>query len=290
MAQALPTSMLLSLKWALSKQSCSMAASGTYAFFDIDGTLVYRDEKHLDGIPSVRVRQALEAYVSAGGTCVLCTGRPIELVVPEVASLPFSGYITMDGARVDIGERVVRDVAIPYELIRMALRECERLDISAIFESSDINISLDRGDNWFTQVTTVSTAHEVEALHPSLRFSKVVFHDHELEKFQTSEALREHFVLFHLGDGMNELTVEGIDKGSGLTAFIDALETKPVCTYAFGDSENDLPMIEAADVGVIMGNALPHVIERAVQLGAYVTDTVSQDGVVSALEHFELLS
>lgn len=266
-----------------------MSASGVYAFFDIDGTLVYRDERHLNGVPTARVRDALERFVAAGGRCVLCTGRPRGLVVPEVASLPFSGYVLMDGARVELGDRVVRDVAMPAELVRRALEEMERLDLSMIIESADLNVSLDRGENWFPHVTTVRSAREVEELRPDLRFSKIVFHNHELEKFLGSEFLRENFVLYQLGDGMNEVTVEGINKGTGLLALVDALDERPARTYAFGDSENDLPMLEAADVGVAMGNAQAHVIERVRELGGYVTDGVLQDGVATALEHFGLI-
>ena len=182
-----------------------MDAAGTVAFFDIDGTLVYRDEKNLNGAPSPRVRAALEEYVAAGGSCVLCTGRPKGLVVPEVASLPFSGYVTMDGAHVERDGVVVRDVAMPAELVRRALEEMERLDISMIIESAELNVSLDRGENWFPHVTTVTTAREVEGLRPDLRFSKIVFHDHELEKYLSSDFLRETFVLYRLGDGMNDL-------------------------------------------------------------------------------------
>ena len=261
-----------------------MSASGVYAFFDIDGTLVYRDERHLNGVPTARVRDALERFVAAGGRCVLCTGRPRGLVVPEVASLPFSGYVLMDGARVELGDRVVRDVAMPAELVRRALEEMERLDLSMIIESADLNVSLDRGENWFPHVTTVRSAREVEELRPDLRFSKIVFHNHELEKFLGSEFLRENFVLYQLGDGMNEVTVEGINKGTGLLALVDALDERPARTYAFGDSENDLPMLEAADVGVAMGNAQAHVIERVRELGGYVTDGVLQDGVATALK------
>ena len=56
-------------------------------------------------------------------------------------------------------------------------------------------------------------------------------------------------------------------------------------TFAFGDSENDLPMTDAVETFVAMGNALPAVKARA----AYVTSSEQDDGVVSALEHFGLL-
>lgn len=266
-----------------------MSAAGAYAFFDIDGTLVYRDERNLNGVPTDRVRRALEDFVAAGGTCVLCTGRSQGLIVPEVASLPFAGYVTMDGAHVELGGRVVRDVAMPPDLVRACLREMERLDISAIWESAELNVSLDRGDNWFPNATVVSTAAEVEAARPDLHFSKAVFHDHELEKFFSSDVLRDNLVLFQQGDGMNEVTVKGIDKGAGLLAYVEALEEPPARTYAFGDSENDLPMLRVADTGVVMGNARPDVIERVRELGGYVTDPVLEDGVATALEHFGLI-
>lgn len=266
-----------------------MSAAGTYAFFDIDGTLVYRDEQHLNGIPTPAVVDALAAYTAQGGSCVLCTGRPQGLVMPEIAALPFVGYVTMDGAHVEMEGRVIRDVAMPYDLVRDALFEMERLDLSMIIESAELNVSLDRGENWFPQCPSPTTVQGVIDLKPDLRFSKFVFHNHELEKFYASDLLRENFVLYRLGDGMNEATVDGINKGAGLLAYVEALPERPVRTFAFGDSENDLPMLEAADVGVAMGNAQPHVIERVRELGGYVTAPVLEDGVVRALEHFDLI-
>lgn len=266
-----------------------MTAAGTFAFFDIDGTLAYRDESNLNGAPTPRVAAALDAYVRAGGTCVLCTGRPQGLVAPEIAALPFAGFVTMDGAHVEAGGCVVRDVAMPADLVRRALFEMERLDISAIIESAELNVSLDRGENWFPNVPSPTTVQGVIDLKPDLRFSKMVFHDHELDKFMGSALLRENFVLYRLGDGMNEITVEGIDKGAGLLAYVDALDVSPRHTYAFGDSENDLPMLEAADTGVVMANARPHVIDRVRARGGYVTADVLHDGVACALEHFGLI-
>ena len=56
-------------------------------------------------------------------------------------------------------------------------------------------------------------------------------------------------------------------------------------TFAFGDSENDLPMFDAVETKVAMGNAMPVLKERA----DYVTDHVKDDGVVHALRHFGLI-
>ena len=56
-------------------------------------------------------------------------------------------------------------------------------------------------------------------------------------------------------------------------------------TIAFGDGENDIPMLEIAGIGVAMGNAKQLVKDSA----DYVTLSVHEDGVSAALRHFGLL-
>ena len=55
--------------------------------------------------------------------------------------------------------------------------------------------------------------------------------------------------------------------------------------YAFGDSSNDLDMIKAAGHGVIMGHHDP-VLEPYAE---YITDTVENDGLYKAMEHYGLI-
>ena len=54
---------------------------------------------------------------------------------------------------------------------------------------------------------------------------------------------------------------------------------------AFGDGGNDIPIIEYAGIGVAMGNATPDVKAAA----DYVTGSVDEDGIISALRHFGVI-
>ena len=56
-------------------------------------------------------------------------------------------------------------------------------------------------------------------------------------------------------------------------------------TYAFGDSMNDLEIIQAAGVGIAMGNGAPELKEAA----DYVTSDIGEDGIYRACKHFHLI-
>ena len=74
-------------------------------------------------------------------------------------------------------------------------------------------------------------------------------------------------------------------KDRGMDAILNYLGIPLEQSMAFGDGENDLSMLRHAGIGVAMGTA-----SEQVQQGAdYVTGTVDEDGIVTALEHFGLL-
>ena len=60
----------------------------------------------------------------------------------------------------------------------------------------------------------------------------------------------------------------------------DYLSIDRKATMAFGDGENDISMIEAAGVGVAMGNGLEAVKAAADE----ITLTNDEDGVAAAIE------
>ena len=56
--------------------------------------------------------------------------------------------------------------------------------------------------------------------------------------------------------------------------------------YAFGDSNNDLPMLQYVPNSIAMGNAENESLFEKV---AYVTAKASEDGIQKALEHFKFI-
>ena len=82
-----------------------------------------------------------------------------------------------------------------------------------------------------------------------------------------------------------EIVPKGCSKGTGIQLVCRKLGIAREQTYAFGDSVNDLPMFEAAGHSIAMGNASEFVKQQA----SYVTDTLHQDGIYHALEHFGLV-
>ncbi|YCA45360.1 Cof-type HAD-IIB family hydrolase [Bacillus sp. JZ8] len=81
-----------------------------------------------------------------------------------------------------------------------------------------------------------------------------------------------------------EFTEAGVTKGTSLSQLIKKLGIEREEVIAFGDSYNDLAMLEFAGLGVAMGNAPDDIKEKA----NYVTDTNMNDGIPKALEKFIL--
>lgn len=87
----------------------------------------------------------------------------------------------------------------------------------------------------------------------------------------------------------NKLTVDIIPAGgskiNGIKKVIEPFEITLDEVMVFGDSWNDSEMLQAAGIGVAMGNA-----PKAVQnMANYVTKTNDADGIYAAFEHFGLI-
>ncbi|MBS6179614.1 Cof-type HAD-IIB family hydrolase [[Clostridium] innocuum] len=79
-----------------------------------------------------------------------------------------------------------------------------------------------------------------------------------------------------------ELMPLGITKGSGLQALVNMLGISMRDVMAFGDGENDIEMLQAAGIGIAMGNAMAEVKAAADE----ETDSNNDEGIFKALQKY----
>lgn len=259
------------------------------AFFDVDGTLTYRDPvTGPTDVPTPRVADAIRRFVEAGNVAAVCTGRSVLGIQNLLATGLFAGAVTLDGTHVIYGEKVVYDRTIEPGFFAQTVAEMRRVGMEALVEGTYGNVIV-AGDAACSELRDalpgIQMIEEYEAAGGRMEFGKIDFSDSSLEACRSSEFLMSHYHYMNVGDGYHELAILGTSKGIGGRAFIDALPFAPSRVFAFGDSENDLAILEEADVAVVMGNARENVKAHA----DYVTDVVTEDGVATALEHFGLI-
>ncbi|MGN0070818.1 MAG: HAD family hydrolase [Atopobiaceae bacterium] len=132
-------------------------------------------------------------------------------------------------------------------------------------------------------IFTEASGRVLTKLDPSVRYIKA--NVHVSGTFEERCALRDHlneevpelgFVLPSLTAPLIDISPAGWDKGSSVRALAEALGVGLDEVVCFGDSENDLSMIEATPNGVAVANAAPE-IERAARwhIGASKDDAVA---------------
>lgn len=93
------------------------------------------------------------------------------------------------------------------------------------------------------------------------------------------EELKDYDLLM-VGKDWLEIMPRGVSKASGLQKVAERVGCTMKEVMAFGDAENDIPMLQEAGIGVAMGNAM----ETAKEAASYVTDTNENNGIGKAID------
>lgn len=262
---------------------------------DLDGTLLTY-EKQI----TPRTYAALEQAAAQGHFIVPATGRALNALPEVVRALPFVHYaITINGACVsntDTGEKLLRceiDRDRALELIDFARQYDCMYDCYWDDTGWSERAFLERIDYFNTDEAVrrliLQTRRPVDDLVGKLRaemdaVQKVQLCFREIPERDSAwtDIARAFPDIVATASFRNnlELNHRMATKGNALRFLARHLGIAERDTIAFGDSSNDLAMLQAAGTGVAMGNAAAAV--RAV-CGA-VTDTNENDGVARWLE------
>jgi len=250
--------------------------------FDIDETL-YMNSKHQ--IPESTLK-AIDKLKVAGHTIAIATGRGPHEIIDDIKQLPIDFYILANGQLVMQNDETIYENAIELEIVNEILADADKADIHLGFSSATRTFLTGMTDDmqkafarYQIPMPTVSRNFKTdEPIHQIWYFSNE--YQATAEKFK--EKLR--FLPWGRTPGGDILPI-GVSKAFALTKTLEILSDNSYeKTIFFGDGMNDIELIEAADIGVAMGNAAEPVKEVA----DFVTKNIEDDGVYYACEQLGL--
>lgn len=260
---------------------------------DFDGTLVPIEYQEI--LP--RTRAAIAAARAQGVVFTLVSGRAIaglQHILVKFGVDPQGLYLigfngaqvvqAWDGAQLS-SFRLDRQLA--SQAVKIAL-------------SFDVAVMIPEGDQVFTnrldhETVNFETGHNgttavLTEQWDDLGFDpcKVLFGGENGELQRLAQVLRERFdemseVLFS-ASFLLEFNAKGVTKGNSLRGLCETIGIDIADTIAFGDNHNDISMLQAAGLGVAMGNAVPEA-KKAADL---VTADSAEDGIAVTLEELGL--
>lgn len=240
------------------------AFDGYFLYCDLDGTL-FDDEKRV----SDQNRSAIETFVSEGGRFGVATGRAPSIIGTIERELPVNApCILLNGAGLydlsqkrflathpvdracleQVAERVVavRENACVQVFTENSIFETnpnQRDDPQTLMEGLPvITTAMDQIQESALKLLIAHTSPNLDAIHAAVLEMDCI----------------ERFSVFRTADWYLEFVTAGVHKGTAL------LDVRSRCSnvkkiLAIGDYNNDLEMVEFADIGGAPANAIDEV-------------------------------
>lgn len=270
-------------------------------FLDIDGTLTEPGKN----VPPQSALDAIKRAQEKGHLVFLCTGRNYDMMKPLLA-YDFDGFIASSGAYIRCGQEEIFDCPMTEEQRVLALGLFEKNHIFKTVECKDGSYT-DSGFKEFLKKNAESSGNSEflrwrEQLEKALNIRpmeeyqnqpvyKVVMMVDEEEKLEEPMAVLSRDFNFIIQEKnpqgfMNcEFISKQYDKGQAVERVCRHLGIPIENTYAFGDSMNDLEMMEMAGTSVCMENGS----EALKAVADDICPSVTEDGLYRAFEKYGLL-
>lgn len=246
-------------------------------FTDLDDTLLNNQSQ-----VSQETKAFLDEFLADGNRLVLSSGRPLMSVmeVKELAGLHQPGIFlsASNGSRIyDCdSRRTIRKVGLPLSYVSYLQAQAEALSlhIQTYRDSDSDNAIVSPADDEEIQyyrrkihLPLIVSANLCDALREEpCKMLAVSLHDHnKLETFRKNIAQwaggKIHTI--YSSDIYLELFDWNAGKGSALLFLCDYLGIPVADSYAAGDADNDISMLDAAGCGIAMKNATDNVKAHA---------------------------
>lgn len=270
-------------------------------FFDIDGTLVGFDGRIPDSTWT-----ALEAARKKGHLLFICSGRNRHQIYRSLLDFNFDGIVGATGGYVEFRRKQLCYDTFGEEKMQSIIDCFKDTGAALILQQRDKTISNEQFEDQFIKIYKQKC--ELTRLSDLEAFQNLIYDDDVsayprryadtasllyCDSPYTTQEVRERMApgirietaSFKEPDPYTgEITLMSASKKTGIEKLLAHLGKSKKDVIAFGDSLNDVEMLEYADTSVVMGESIDQVKAYA----SYVTDDVKDDGIYNAMKHLEL--
>ena len=260
---------------------------------DMDGTIL--DSQGLLDLP--RLEKILDRLEEKGIRFVIATGNEIHRVRQLLGHLTDRVVlIVANGAKIFENNQLIQVETWDDELVEKALTFFKGQECQNQFVITSRNGGFVKEGTIFTQLDKFMTPEMielfyqrmnfVEELHPELfggvlKMSLVVGEDRtEQVQEDFNQVFNGYVQAVSSGYGCLDIIQDGIHKAWALQELLKRWNIKPEEIMAFGDSENDVEMLELAGIAYAMENA----DEKAKAVATDIAPANSQGGVYQVIE------
>lgn len=248
-------------------------------FLDIDGTLLARG-----GVPA-RTKAAIDEAIRRGHLVFINTGRSKGNVpFSALGDLRLTGIVAGLGSYIEMEGEVLFSHAMSKEEIACAMQVADEIEVGLVLEGEQMLLNY-RSEyvhpQWGQNRPAVTSVEDMEERYPELRVSKISFTkpltQKAIEKLSSRVSVISH-------PTYAEVSSKGLTKATAMDFLKDRLSIADDHVIAMGDSLNDVEMLRAAGIAVVMGDGHPDVLP----LADFVSIAAHEGGVGQAIEELVL--
>ena len=252
-------------------------------FFDIDETLI----SHKTFTIPESTKNALKKAKENGHLIFIKTGRTKSLIGDDIKELGFDGYVCGCGTYIEVNDEVLYANRVNKERYTDILDSLRKYELNAVLEGEEAIYISENAEDDFLLSNLRKQNYPIKFYDlENMTFNKMFirYNDNKyIDNF--CEDTKDIFDYIDHGRGTRELIPKGHSKGSGIDFVINHFKIDREDTFAFGDSNNDIPMLENVKNSIVMGNGNPDLFEKA----TFVTKHIDEDGIEHAMKHFKII-
>ena len=270
-------------------------------FLDIDGTLCVPGSN----VPPTSALEAIREARAAGHLVFLCTGRNLGMLSP-LLQYGFDGVVGSSGGYVTCGDTVIYDCPMTPEQQETAMEVLNRNGVFRTVECRDRSYTDEGFKEFLKEKARRDSNSEVlrwrEQIEKDLGirpmseykgdpiYKMVLMCENRSQLDEPVAVLSEDFAIVIQDDTSKgyvngEMVLRCFDKGQAVRRVCDHFGLPLSDTFGYGDSMNDLEMIEVVGHSVVMANGS----ETLKAMADEVCPAVDADGLYASFRHNGLI-